>query len=106
MWEEGFTTTLMYYMDLNRWYWMMFWPKLRCSQYWNRCDWMISWPNMKCYVDWKISYRKVSRSISSTMWIRSVYRGRCHDLIWSIMWIRTDDTGRCLDLFWGELWLE
>jgi hypothetical protein len=122
IWEEGFTTTLMYYMDLYRWYWMMFWPKLWFSLYWNRCEWMISWPNMKCYVDCKVSYRKVSRQILSTMWIRSFYRGRCHDLNWSdmwtgqdvtksfhdqfeIIWLSTDDKEWCHDLIWHNIWI-
>jgi hypothetical protein len=109
-------------MDLNTWYWMMFWPKLRCSLYWNRCEWMLSWPNIKCYVDWKISYRKVKRRIWSTMWIRSFYRGRCHDLnlsdMWTgqdvtgsfhdqfeVIWLSTDDKESCHDLIWHDIWI-
>jgi hypothetical protein len=74
MWQEAFTKTLMYYMDLNRWFWMMSWPNLSCSVI-GTDEKMLSWPNLKCYMDWKVCERMLSRHICSNMWIRIDDRG-------------------------------
>jgi hypothetical protein len=51
---------------------------------------MLSLHNLKCYVDWKGCDRELSRTIWSTMWIKTDDRGWCHDLIWGARWIRTN----------------
>jgi hypothetical protein len=48
---------------------------------------------LQCYVDRQGCYRKLSRPIWSTMWIRSDDRVWCHDLLWGDIWIGTDDKG-------------
>jgi hypothetical protein len=51
---------------------------------------MLSWRKLKCYVDLKGSYRKLSRTILSNMWIGIDDRGS-HDLIWGDIWKGTDE---------------
>jgi hypothetical protein len=72
---------------------------------WTDSEIKLSWPNLKCYLDLKIIYRKHSRPIWSTMWIRSGDRGWSHDLIWGHIWIWTDDTGCCLDQIYIAMWI-
>jgi hypothetical protein len=50
---------------------------------------MLSWQNWKCNVDWKWYDRKLTGPIWCTMWIRTVYSGWYHYLIWGAFWIGT-----------------
>jgi hypothetical protein len=61
---------------------------------------MLSWQNLNCNMDWKECFRKLSRPIWSTMWIRSDDRGWCHDLIWGDLWIGTNSE---IMIYWPNL---
>jgi hypothetical protein len=105
MWQESFTTYLIYYAGLDRWYWMTSSPNLRCSVDWNRSEKMLFGRNLKCYVDCTGCDRKPPRPMWSTMWIRTDVLRRCHDLIRGALWIGADVKECCHDLIWSAMWI-